>query len=82
MGIDIVYLIRLIFDVINNILLVYYGIVCEFCVFDLDGNEVFFVKMVFGVCDIVFFKDRKIVVICGEDSILLRSVQLLNFNGN
>ncbi|XP_074608573.1 uncharacterized protein LOC141862985 [Acropora palmata] len=82
MGIDIAYPIRMTFDPSNNSLLVYHGIPRELRVLDTDGKQVFSMKTVSGARDIALSSDRKIIATCGEDSILSRSVQLLNFNGN
>jgi len=81
MGIDIAYPIRLTFDSSNNTLLAYHGIPREIRVLRADGSQVSSMKTVSGARDIALTKDRKIVATCGEDSILSRSVQILNFNG-
>lgn len=81
MGIDIAYPIRMTFDPSNNSLLAYHGIPRELRVLDTDGKQVFSMKTVSGARDIALSSDRKIIATCGEDSILSRSVQLLNFNG-
>ena len=80
MGIDIGYPIRLAYDKPNNTLLAYHGIQREIRVLRLDGTQVSSFKTVSGARDIALTKDKKIVGICGEDSILSRSVQILKFN--
>lgn len=81
MGIDIAYPIRLTFDSSNNTLLAYHGIPREIRVLRADGSQVSSMKTVSGARDIALTKDKEIVATCGADSILSRSVQILQFNG-
>ena len=81
MGIDIVYPIKITFDLSNNTLLAYHGIPREIRVLRPDGSQVSSMKTVSGARDIALTKDRQIVATCGQESILSRSVQILKFSG-
>lgn len=80
LGIDITYPILLSLDAKGNKILAYHGMSREIKVFDLDGSLVKQIKTVSGAKDIALTSDgENVVITCGEDSIMQKSVQLIKY---
>ena len=80
LGLDINYPILLTVDASNDRLLAYHGFTKELKVYKVDGTPVKQIKTVSGAKDIALTSDGKsIVITCGEDSIMQKTVQLVRY---